>query len=236
MIPVKLQYTDDSIEKLLWQYRDSSNLQGLLQSLTDQLLLVQDDAFEIVENFSVEDAEGYLLDLVGKLVGENRNGRDDDEFRGGIILKTLLNTSNGTPNRILESLALATNATRVRLWEHYPLGITYYTNGDRQIPNLSEAIKSISPVTVSTVIIFVDPENDSFTPAEIDVQDAILIDHEQNVFVTQDFDEILVKNLVPDTGLDEELTWLSEYTYGIPNGTESGIEDGYGILAEINMA
>ncbi len=233
MLPTKRDFTTEALEKLLWQFRDKEGIQTLLEALCQQLSVTQDDLFDIFENFNIDSGYSYLLDMVGKIVGARRLGRNDEEFRDAIKLKILFNTSNGTPDKILEALATATNATKVRVWEHYPLSCTYYTNGTSIPSNLSQAIQSASPATCNNVVIFTDPDEDTFIPSELDIELLLLVDHNDNEFVTHDDDNIEVANLNSTLNEQPERNYLSEYTYGEGSGTERDTKDGYGILTEI---
>ncbi|QDP59464.1 MAG: hypothetical protein GOVbin4162_38 [Prokaryotic dsDNA virus sp.] len=232
MIPTKRDFSTDALDKLLWQFQDKNTIETFLEALCDQLGIVQEDLFNIVENFSIEDGYDYLLDMVGKIVGAKRLGRPDEEYRDAIKLKILFNTSNGTPNKILEALATATTATEVDMWEHYPLACTYYTNGDSVPSNLVKAIKSASPATCN-VVIYTDPEENSLIPSELDVDLLLLIDHEGNEFVTNNDDNIEAANLNSTLNENPERSILSEYTYGEGSGVDRSTKDGLGILVEV---
>lgn len=226
-------YTQFALSRLLIQYKDSVNLQELLTSIAEQLVSPQTDIIDIVNNFNIDDAAGELLDFVGKIVGSRRRSRDDSEFRDAIKLRILFNTSNGTPDRILEALATATNASKVRIWEHYPLSCTYYTNGTLSPRNLPEAIQSASPATCNNVVIYIDPNEDTFIPSEIDIEAMILIDQDDNEFVTDRDDEIEVLNLSSLFNEYPNRNLLSEYTYGEGSGTQKDTKDGLGLFVEL---
>lgn len=233
MIPTPKDYTQDALDKLLWQYRDSPNIKAILEQPLEELELTQQETFNIINNFNIDDATDYLLDMVGKIVGVNRRGREDPEFRDAIRLRILFNTSNGTPNKILQALAAATNATKVNIWEHYPLACTYYSNGDVQPSNLAEAIQAASPATCNNIVIFIDPDEDTFIPSELDISEYLLVDHNDNEFVTHNDDNIEVANLNSLLNENPDRNLLSEYTYGGGSGTEKDTKDGYGILVEV---
>jgi len=232
MIPSFIDYAQDAIDKLLWQYRDSTNVKAFLEVTGTQLNFTQDDTFSIVENFNIENATGSVLDLVGKIVGESRGGRDDDNYRNAIIFRVVFNTSQGTPNRILEALLLATGATKVNIWEHYPVSAIFYTNGSEFPQGLASAIQNACPATCNGSLIIQDPNEDTFIPSELGIASDILVTQDDDEIVTQNNDEISVTSLV-NTSPQISRGYLSEFTYGEGSGSEKDTRDGYGIFAEV---
>lgn len=232
MIPSFSDYSEDALSKLLWQYDNSPNLRGLVNSTTTQLDSTQMDTLGIVQSFNVSTATGALLDLIGKIVGETRLGRTDDDYRDAIRFRTILNTSNGTPTRILEAIATTTSATKTRIWEHYPVSAIYYTNGSVAPQNLSNVIQEASPVTSGRVFIFSDPNENTFIPAELFLTSSDLVTHNNDLIVTHDDDIIEVFR---QDAISENVTrgYLSEFTYGEGSGSQKDTPDGLGILCEI---
>ena len=235
MLPQLQNYSENALKRLLWQYRDSENLKALVEGLVEQLGITQQDAYDYANLFNIDYAYGSILDYVGKLVGVRRQGETDDEFRDKILLQIIFNNSEGTPNKILEGLALATNATKVELWEHFPAGIVLYSDGDRIPKNLVSAIRNSAPATVNINFIALDENQNSFVPSEFEIVQQILVNQNLDTFVNQDGDELEANNIntFANEGIDIERTYLSEYTYGEGTGTERNTQDGFGILAEV---
>jgi hypothetical protein len=69
---------------------------------------------------NVNMATGDQLDILGEYVGEERNGRNDNDYRQAIILRSFLNKSNGEPETIIQYAQAITNATDIKYIPIYP--------------------------------------------------------------------------------------------------------------------
>lgn len=196
MIPVSMDYVQQALDKLFYQYRESSNLKELLSSFCVNLGLTQTDTYDIIGSLDLETSTGTFLDLIGKLVNVPRAGRSDDDYRSAIKLSIAFNTSQGTPDKLLEAITLATNATTVRLWETFPLGARYYTDGQAGFSsNVADRIREASPITAEQVVLYYNYDADS-----------VIIPTEQGQ-------------------VDTSAGVLSEYTYGLGSGTLKNTDD-----------
>jgi hypothetical protein len=142
------------------QYDESLALRKILTVFLDQ---VQD--LEVANNqlaeFStdIEKAYGSQLDIIGNLVGEERQGKPDDQYREAIYFRISVNIGNGTPEDCLQYLAYVTKSSQCQIWEHYPASIVMETNGAILPSNIAKAIDNISLAGVSVGGIISVPEN-----------------------------------------------------------------------------
>lgn len=88
----------------------------------EHLIVVHAEGYQDLENvlmdirdktFSIPDAEGVQLDLIGKLIGQERLNFDDDFYRILILARIGINVSNGEPERIINTIKLLTKANNV---------------------------------------------------------------------------------------------------------------------------
>ena len=102
---VKIDHTT-KLDNILYQFKDSY----ILNSLTESFLLEANELEDLSESLllqrSVDTAIGVQLDQVGLLVGEIRNGRDDNSYRQAIKLRIAINTSRGTVEDIIQVINL----------------------------------------------------------------------------------------------------------------------------------
>lgn len=229
MLPQYKDYSQLSLDRLLWQYRDSDKLQGLITALAEELNLTQQDTFDIVSSMDVDSAFGAFLDIIGGYVGEPRLGRTDHDYRDAIILKIAINTSRGTPNDLLIALAVATGATKTKIWEYYPVSTILETDGLRLPDNLARALQDASPAASGDITVILDPNDDHWVGSDVAQELYDLVDHNSNQFITHNLDNIQV---VRELSVGEDQRGVfSDYTYG--TGTNPLPEpDGYGVLAE----
>lgn len=229
MLPQHIDYSQLSLDRLLWQYRDSDKLQGLVTAFAEELNLTQQDTFDIISSMDIDSAFGVFLDIIGGYVGEPRLGRTDHDYRDAIILKVVINTSRGTPNDLLTALAVATDANKTKIWEYYPVSTILETDGLRLPDNLARALQDASPATSGDITVILDPNDDHWVGSEVTQELYDLVDHNNNQFITHNLDNIqVVRELL--VGEDERGVF-SDYTYGM--GTNPLPEpDGFGVLAD----
>ena len=137
------------------QFSSSEKLKTFLGIFLDKVQELGDANISL-SNLSTDInlAYGYQLDIIGKLIGSDRKGKTDVQYRGEILFQISLNTGNGTPENCIQYLSYVTQATKVSYWEHYPASVILETNGiniPTNIPNTLDNI-TIAGVSVGGVI------------------------------------------------------------------------------------
>ena len=94
-------HVGEALAKLLIQFRGQPHLQQILSSYVVQIQELEAVFISLIDERYVLTAVGAQLDGVGRLVGETRQGRDDDDYRIAIIGKIELNRSNGLVEDII---------------------------------------------------------------------------------------------------------------------------------------
>lgn len=102
--PTQDLYTSESFQKLLQVFLEKT------QELEAQFL-------QLAEQKDLDKVTGIWLDYIGKIVDEDRAGRDDEEYRKALQLKTAINTSDGTPTSIQQIIGTYTESDYTRLFE-----------------------------------------------------------------------------------------------------------------------
>lgn len=184
------------LDRLLEQFKDKPNIEAVLTSYLEQTNDLEDVYESLLNERSISTAVGSQLDLLGALVNEPRLGRSDSVYRLAILTRIGINNSEGTPNQILSLLKNITGATKVNMWEHYPVSAIYYSNteftGDDCV---SDTLQLISPATSGTVFTLFDPNEDALILSEQALQEFFMIDENGNLVITSS-----PNNLVTDTG------------------------------------
>jgi hypothetical protein len=91
--------------RLIEQFRGHTNIDAIVKAFAQQSQDLEDAAFQVIENTLVATAVGVQLDELGEIVGVERGGKSDADYRVRIGAQIILNSSSGT---IEELLALAT--------------------------------------------------------------------------------------------------------------------------------
>lgn len=96
-------------------------------------------------------AIGIQLDKIGKIVGETRRGRSDDEYRRAIRLRIFINISKGRPSDLIYALKESTQASVVQYMEAYPASVYLYTNGFDAYKGIEAAMQDVSPAAIADI-------------------------------------------------------------------------------------
>ena len=71
----------DGLELLLSQFQNKPRLAGVLCALLESVQEAEDAAWQLLTERDLDSAVGAQLDQLGRLVGEERQGRTDDQYR-----------------------------------------------------------------------------------------------------------------------------------------------------------
>ncbi len=122
--------SDQAVGHLIQQYKDKVVFEGLTRAVTDQLQLVENMLWDIYEKRWLPNATGAQLDGLGSIVGEDRQGRNDDDYAIRIRARIAINTSKGTAEDLMKVFKILTQATRCRFLPFYPAQCEAYVNAD----------------------------------------------------------------------------------------------------------
>ncbi len=92
----------------------------LTDILVGEVQELEDAYWDMHLAFDVDTAEGHQLDLLGKRVGELRDGRVDDDYRAAVRTRILVNSSDGKLDQLYAIILSMLPDATVRAWEFYP--------------------------------------------------------------------------------------------------------------------
>ena len=112
-------HVTEALDNLLQQFKDKPNLQALLTSYVDQIQDLEDAFYGLMTGQWLDNAEGAQLDRTGDIIGEDRQGRYDEDYRLALRARIKINLCEGTPEEIIDIFLLLTESA-VELKEYYP--------------------------------------------------------------------------------------------------------------------
>ncbi len=168
MSVIKERNYEEYTDLLPIQYENSDKLREFLRIYLESVedLNVEQLSLSAI-NTDFKTATGYQLDLIGKLIGAERKGRTDSDYRNYILFKISVNIGSGTPEDVINYLSIATNATKVRYFEHYPACTVLETNGETIPTAIPSTLDNVTPAGVRTGGIMVLIDNYGFRPIEL---------------------------------------------------------------------
>lgn len=94
------------IGRLIIQFREQPDIQSMLRAWLRETDELECAMFDLLAAFKLEDAVGDQLDILGAMVGEERQGRSDDVYRRFIQARIKSNNSSGLREELLQVLRL----------------------------------------------------------------------------------------------------------------------------------
>lgn len=145
----------------LEQYKESKALSVLMKALISQLQHVEDSFLDLQLKRFIPTAFGYTLDLMGGIVGELRNFKNDNDYRTSILVRTLINNGGGTPEDIISAIRILYAPRKIEYSEIYPANFSLFIQVravdpleiDPGLFNIRSLINSIKPMAVGEFIV-----------------------------------------------------------------------------------
>jgi hypothetical protein len=120
----KLNHVAEALDNLVQQFKGKGNLALFITSWVNEVQELEGMWFDLLQNRWIATAIGAQLDGLGSIVGEDRRGRSDAEYRIAIIARVGINTGSGTPEDVIKYVTTVTNGANVELAEYFPAAIT----------------------------------------------------------------------------------------------------------------
>lgn len=107
-----LGHVEAGLARLIERWRADShpNLAALLTSFLAPVQEFENHAWFVIYGRMLEYAEGEQLNILGRIVGQPRNGVSDDVYRARISVRVRINRSFGKALDIIEMLQLLTDS------------------------------------------------------------------------------------------------------------------------------
>lgn len=160
---------ESGLEKLIDYWADKPVVVNLLKSFLENLQLVEDVYQDLNDNRSVTTAIGVQLDNIGTIVGEARQGLDDDAYRRAINLRIGISNSDGTEPVVVPLIKQITNADSVAMTEEFPAGVRCTIIGS-DLEFGSNEIEDINTLFAAGILLTITGSvtGADFTPVDVD--------------------------------------------------------------------
>lgn len=100
---VKIEsHVSDALNRLISQYREKPNFRKIITKLTERHQALENCFFQMSERLDIQNSEGVQLDNFGGLVGQAREGNDDDIYKVLLRTKIGINISKSIPENLID--------------------------------------------------------------------------------------------------------------------------------------
>lgn len=166
MIPIPEEIVEVGLNRLTSQFQDKEKLNKILEIYLEGIKEVDSEFEYLLNERGVFVAVGDRLNQIGDLVGEERLGRGDEEYREAILARITVNNGEATPNDVLLALKFLTGADKVNIWEHWPACIYLMSDGDVS-QNTLRYVKDTCPAGVNATRLIHNEFGECYIPLEV---------------------------------------------------------------------
>lgn len=115
MITLITDHKEQALARLREQYNNKPQILALINSWNGQIQELEEIIYGLSTSRSINTAVGYQLDLLGELLGKQRDGRSDADYRIVLLAKVAQNISRGTPEDAIGVFKILTSSNTVQL-------------------------------------------------------------------------------------------------------------------------
>lgn len=167
MVPVEQNQVDKGLERLPSGLQGLENLEKLLTIFLNQTQELEETNIALAGKKDVYTVEGDWLDYIGSILGVERAARDDDSYRAAILLEIAINTSDGTPDNLINLVNQFTDSSNSTYIEYHPAAFyTINTGTENENNTLWQLVQDIKPAGVYAEVVW-NENGDRFLPAWI---------------------------------------------------------------------
>lgn len=95
--PIKIaDHFGEALKRFASPFRDKPSMASILSAFSTRAQDLETALFELLEERWIDSAVGAQLDILGRLVGVDRESLDDTAFRSAILVRIAINRSSGT--------------------------------------------------------------------------------------------------------------------------------------------
>lgn len=120
---IEYDFEGEALGLLLPQFRNSSNIKGLIKSYVSPCKDILDTTNSMMEAFNINIAEGEQLDYLGILLNVTRDGREDDSYRDAIKARIVVNNATGSGANLIKMLKLVLGDIPFTIAESFPASV-----------------------------------------------------------------------------------------------------------------
>lgn len=116
-------------DRLIEQYKEKPKIEGLLEAIVKPLQELEDLFLALGTERWIDSAIGAQLDVVGKIVGAQREvGQNDEDYRLAIKAQIIMNLNQGTPEEIIAAAKFFIGSIFIWYLEVYPAAVDIFSS------------------------------------------------------------------------------------------------------------
>lgn len=124
VVPEKItNHISKALARLAQQYKGKPRMAAVLGIFVYQVQQIEDAGYDVMIYRRLANAEGEQLDLIGRIIGQDREAADDAEYRLRLAARIRANLSTGSAEDILTVFSILLPDNTIHLSPLYPAAI-----------------------------------------------------------------------------------------------------------------
>ena len=111
------------LKELPEQFKNKPNLEKFLKVFTEEMDEIEGMFYDLLFERGLSNAVGKQLDVIGEIVKEPRQGRDDTTYKAAILLRIGFNTANSTEDSVIGLLSSLFQTDNLFIQEDFPANL-----------------------------------------------------------------------------------------------------------------
>lgn len=151
-----VNHTDQALDRLITQYKEKPNIEGIITTYGTQVQEIENMLFDVLNERSIQASIGQQLDNFGTIIGQPRQGFDDDVYRVLLYNRIAQINSEGTIEEVISIFKTLMGADNVIYDVLGPAHISLNAVDVDPLgsyPDIIRAITNAKPVGVSIDLI-----------------------------------------------------------------------------------
>jgi len=158
-ITINDNYVTDGLNRLLYQFQGKPNIEALITAILEQVQDCEDVVEQLLSDRQIDTASGETLDVIGRIVGQDREGRDDPTYRIWIRARIIINRATGVTEdfyAILAAICQDTTPGDFRIIDEYLAGFRIFSAKATTVPvaTMLSIINLIRGAGISMTLVF----------------------------------------------------------------------------------
>jgi hypothetical protein len=150
-----MDHVATGLSRLTSEFKGKKKLVQYLSGVLALLNNIETDLLALRTQRWIASAVGVQLDGCGYIVGVDRLGRNDDDYRAAIMERAQWLSIIGTPEAVITALRFLTGADDTQYMEPYPATAMVLTEGFAATPSIVGALQPIAPAGVSDIAVMI---------------------------------------------------------------------------------
>lgn len=110
-LTISTEHVETALSRILYQFKEKPKFEAFITAFVQQFQDIEDVIGQLLTDRQIDTATGENLNVLGRIVGQPREGRTDADYRLWIKARIQINKSSGTTEEIYNVLKLITGFT-----------------------------------------------------------------------------------------------------------------------------